>query len=115
MSYFKAEFGYYNWARLPVTLSSAGYRNFLNAAPAGSPADSMLANASVVVFAVPSKRWIVWAERETGICVLATADRDIAPAWNGLDWVTRLNSTAEMGRVLFGSGGICQCGQGEAA
>ena len=95
VNYFKAEFGYYNWAILPVTLSSDEYWNFLNSAPAESPADSLLGNAQVVVLTVPSKEWAIWGERESGLCVLASAHGDMVPAWNNLDWVIGLHRTED--------------------
>jgi hypothetical protein len=94
-SYFKAQFGYYSWATLPVTLSSNDYWDFLNSAPSESLADSVLANAQVVVFTVPSMRWIVWGERESGLCVLASSNGDQSPAWNDLGWIVALHPTGE--------------------
>lgn len=95
VNYFKAAFGYYNWATLPATLSSNDYWNFLSSGPAESPADSMLGNAQAVVFTVPSKRWVIWGERESGLCVLASAYGDMVPAWNNLDWVMGLHPTED--------------------
>ncbi|MCB1207683.1 MAG: hypothetical protein KDK97_00085 [Verrucomicrobiales bacterium] len=94
-SYFKAQFGYYSWATLPATLSSNDYWDFLNSAPVESPADSVLANAQVVVFTVPSRQWIVWGERESGLCVLAALHGDQSPAWNDLEWIAALHPTQE--------------------
>lgn len=95
VNYFKAMFGYYNWAILPATLSSNDYWNFLNTDPTESPADSMLGNAQAVIFTVPSKRWLIWGERESGLCVLASAYGDTVPAWNNLDWVMDLRPTED--------------------
>lgn len=95
VNYFKAAFGYYNWATLPIILSSNDYWNFLNSEPTESPADSMLGNAQVVVFTVPSKRWVIWGERESGLCVLACVYGDLVPAWNNLEWVMGLHPTKD--------------------
>ncbi|MBV6500828.1 MAG: hypothetical protein CJBNEKGG_03315 [Prosthecobacter sp.] len=95
VNYFKETFGYYNWAILPSSLSIDDYWDFLNNAPNNSPADSILANAQVVVITAPSKRWAVWGERASGLCVLATVNNDKMPDWNNIRWLSALYKNKE--------------------
>lgn len=94
-SYFKAMFGYYNWAVLPVSLSIDDYWNFLNNPPNDSPADSILGNAQVIAFTAPSKLWAVWGERDSNVCVLATSINDKLPAWHDFGWLSALHQNKE--------------------
>ena len=95
VQYFKKAFGSYNWATLPKSLSSNEYWDFLDSAPHENPADSILVNAQVVVVTMPSKRWVVWGERESGLCVLASKYNDNLPDWHGLGWVAALHPSEE--------------------
>lgn len=70
-SYYYKEFGYYNWAMLDVNISPSQYLDILNICPKDSPADSIFSNSFTIVFASPSMKWAIWAEREEGVCVVA--------------------------------------------
>ncbi|MBM7648083.1 hypothetical protein JOC78_001023 [Bacillus ectoiniformans] len=74
IDYFFYEFGYYNWAKLPVSLSENEYSNILELGPEENSADAMLYNSDTVVWLSPSMKWAVWGERHYGICVLAFKD-----------------------------------------
>lgn len=85
-SYYKKEFGYYNWASLPASISGDGYWSFLNEHPSGYPADSLLVNSKTVAWLPPSGAWAIWGERSYGICVLGHR-KQIAPgSWQNIDW-----------------------------
>lgn len=71
IDYFYKEFGYYNWFKLPIELSSEDYWDVLQLEPEDSPADAMLYNSEVVVWVSSSMKWAIWGERNLGICVLA--------------------------------------------
>jgi hypothetical protein len=86
VSYFKSNFGYYEWDRLPVDMTKQQYWDFINQAPADSPADSILGVAERIVWVPQTRNWCIWAERESGLCVLASSS---AYAWGnsrGIDW-----------------------------
>lgn len=95
VSYFLVEFGYYNWAILPATLSSDEYWEFLNTPHSENHAESILANAQVVVITVQSKDWAIWGERESGLCLLASWGTEEFVWWNDFEWVERLHSSPE--------------------
>lgn len=69
-NYFLKEFGYFNWADLPISMSASDYWGMLNAHPKDCPADSVLANSEKVVWLPHSGEWAIWGERSRGICVL---------------------------------------------
>lgn len=71
------------------------YWNFLNAAPASSPADSILLNSQIVVLWAPSLKWAIWGERDSGLCVLASTPAMTPPSWKGRDWLRSLHPSAE--------------------
>ena len=71
------------------------YWDFLNAAPASSPADSILLNSQVVALWAPSLKWAIWGERDSGLCVLASTPAMTPPSWKGMDWLRSLHPSAE--------------------
>lgn len=84
--YFKAAFGFYNWAKLSVDLDKDDYWAFLNQAPAKSPADSVLGNSERIVWLPPSEQWVIWGERSSGLCVLASNQGHQSVPWKSLAW-----------------------------
>lgn len=87
--YFKKEFGYYNWADIPVSASSDDYWELLNSHPEDSPADSFLVNSERVIWLPRSAKWAVWGERSYGVCVLATRERMQIGSWRDIDWALK--------------------------
>lgn len=71
LNYYFKEFGYFNCAKLKVDISSIQYMDVLNFSPEDSPADSIFINSYTVVWASPSMKWGIWAERDKGVCVVA--------------------------------------------
>lgn len=89
VSYYKKEFGFFNWAILPLSISADEYWSFLNWHPDGSPADSLLANAEKVVWLPPSGKWAVWGERSLEVCVLGCREYARHTTWHDVDWALR--------------------------
>jgi hypothetical protein len=87
--YFKKEFGYYNWANIPISASRDDYWELLNAHPESSPADSFLANSEKVVWLSHSAKWAIWGERSYGVCVLAACERMQIGSWHDVDWALK--------------------------
>jgi hypothetical protein len=72
IDYFYYEFGYYNWVKLPISISADDYWEVLQLGPKDSPADAMLFNSFIVVWVSPSMKWAVWGDRTYGICIFAS-------------------------------------------
>lgn len=86
--YFRTEFGIYNWAVLPIDAQKDAYWTFLNLAPDGSPADSVLANSETVLWMPPSQKWVIWGERSLGLCVLASEIDTVL--WKDIAWANEI-------------------------
>jgi hypothetical protein len=86
--YFKTEFGVYNWAVLPMNVEKDAYWTFLNLAPGESPADSVLANSETVLWMPPSQKWVIWGERSSGLCVLASEINTVV--WKDIEWANEI-------------------------
>lgn len=86
LNYYKKEFGYFNWAELPIVASSEDYWALLNHCPDESPADSLLANSEKVVWLPPSKKWAIWGERSFEVCVLGGQEPTTLDLWNDIEW-----------------------------
>ena len=84
---FKEAFGYYNWAKLPASLTVTDYWDFLNIAPEGNAADSILATCEEIMWISSSGQWAVWGERKAGICVLGSKDIPKDSDWKNIEWV----------------------------
>ena len=69
-NYFYKEFAFYNWFKLPTTLSDINYYSILKEGPKESPVDALLYNTEVVIWCAPSMKWAIWGERSYGICIL---------------------------------------------
>ena len=87
--YFMKEFGYYNWADVPVSISQDDYWNLLNVSPEGSPADSVLVNSEKLIWLPHSAAWAIRGERSSGVCVLAARERAQIDSWHGVDWALK--------------------------
>ncbi|MCA0971601.1 hypothetical protein LCM20_13420 [Halobacillus litoralis] len=70
VNYFYKEFNYYNWAKLPLTLSEDEFFDLLEMGPKESPADAMLYNSFKVVWLPPSEEWAAWGNRSDELCVI---------------------------------------------
>ncbi|MBA8889503.1 hypothetical protein FHW12_003749 [Dokdonella fugitiva] len=90
VTYYKAEFGYYNWSMVPTSVTGEQYRRVLDTHPRERPADSMFVNSSVVVWTSPAAKWAIWGERRTGLCVLAAEEPDYGVDWKGLEWAMEI-------------------------
>lgn len=86
ITYYKKEFGYYNWAVLPALASSDDYWALLNHFPEDSPADSLLANSEKVSWLPASRKWAVWGERRYATCILGYRKQEIFDSWNDVEW-----------------------------
>jgi hypothetical protein len=69
--YFHRHFGYFGALEIPADGSWDRYCAEMQNGPPSSPADSLAANSSVLVWFPPSLRWLIWAERQPEIMVLA--------------------------------------------
>jgi hypothetical protein len=74
INYFYHWFGYYNWVKLPVSITGREYFEILDSGPEDSLADAMLINSETVIWMPMSKKWAIWGERSYGVCILAFAD-----------------------------------------
>jgi len=84
--YFLKEFGYFNWADLPISMSASDYWDLLNAHPKDCAADSVLANSERVVWLPHSGKWAIWGERNRGVCVLATRTPELFEGLSHGSW-----------------------------
>ena len=77
-NYFYNEFGYFNWGKLPINLTSDKYLKFIESSPKDSVADSILHNSNTIIWTSPSLKWGIFGERNYGVCVMAfKSDLDI--------------------------------------
>lgn len=65
------EFGRYGVLVIPASASAHEYGQALAAGPGPSPADALEYSAEVILWVPPSLSWLIWAERETEMMVLA--------------------------------------------
>jgi hypothetical protein len=93
VQYFRAEFNSYNWAVMPVDVDKNTYWDALNLAPDNSPADSVLANSEVVVWFPQSLKWIIWGERSSCLCILASEIDTLA--WKNMAWAQQFCQQVE--------------------
>lgn len=90
-TYFFKQFGGYNFVELDKRASPTDYWNALESGPDGSPADAILYNSEVVVWVPASNDWVIWGQRDCGVCVLGTnMDGDSSgivsnEIWNSVD------------------------------
>ena len=85
-SYYKKEFGYYNWAEVPVSISGDAYLDLLNEHPEGSPADSLHVNSYTVIGVPKSAKWAVWGNRSYETCVVGFRDDIPMGSLHGIRW-----------------------------
>ena len=83
-SYYKKEFGYYNWANIPVSFSSHEYWNLINEYPNASPADCLLVNSEKVIWLPKSGKWAIWGERSYEVCVIGCRKEILSGSLNDL-------------------------------
>jgi hypothetical protein len=72
--YFFHEFGFYNWAKIPIELMKENYYDLLACGPEESSADCILYNSTTIIWTVPSLKWGIWGDRDFEICVLGFND-----------------------------------------
>lgn len=77
ITYYFKEFGYFNWVKLEISITPDQYLDILNFSPEDSSADSIFVNSYTVVWASPSMKWGIWAEREKEVCVIAFSEKCI--------------------------------------
>ncbi|WP_077732634.1 MULTISPECIES: hypothetical protein [unclassified Methylocaldum] len=87
--YYKNEFGFFNWAVLPVSASADEYWNLLNQYPDESPADSLLANSEKVVWLAQSGKWAVWGERSLEVCILGCRESVQHGLGHDVEWALK--------------------------
>jgi hypothetical protein len=83
-NYFYNEFGFYNWLKLPMTLSNMDYFFALETGPEESPADAILYNTRIIAWCSPSMKWAVWGERTYGTCIIGFSDESTAIVPQGI-------------------------------
>ncbi|WP_078554455.1 hypothetical protein [Bacillus alkalicellulosilyticus] len=76
MDYYYKEFGYFNWAKLPLSLSNGYYWSILNEGPPNWEADAIVHNSFIIAFFSPSRKWGIWADRNYEISVIAFNEKD---------------------------------------
>lgn len=86
LSYYKKNFGYFNWAELPVSSASDDYWEMLNYHPDDSLADSILVNSERIVWVPPSKCWAIIGLRSYEVCVLGCLPSFSCDMWNDIEW-----------------------------
>ena len=85
-SYFKKAFGYYNWADVPVSISSDAYVDLLNEHPEGSPADALNVTSRTMIWVPKSAKWAIWADRDWETCVVGFRDDIPTTSLHGIRW-----------------------------
>ncbi|MGJ7913750.1 hypothetical protein [Neobacillus sp. LXY-1] len=76
MDYYYKEFGYFNWLKLPIDISSVEFLNILNEGPPNYEADAIFINSFIIALFSPSKKWGIWADRNYEIAIIAS-DKEI--------------------------------------
>lgn len=82
-NYFLNNFGYYNIASLPMSMTKYGYADFLRETVQIPPIPihySLLFSTEIVVWFPPSLKWFLWGERAYTILILAFADEGLKKA-----------------------------------
>jgi hypothetical protein len=70
LTYYFKEFGYFNWCKLPVNLTKEDNIKVLNLEPPESPADSLMNNSNLIVWASPSGKWAIRCDRGFEVSVI---------------------------------------------
>jgi hypothetical protein len=83
-NYYYKEFAFYNWLKIPMTVSAMDYFSALETGPEESPADAILYNSKIVAWCSPSMKWAVWGERPYGVCVIGFSNESTVIAPQGL-------------------------------
>lgn len=95
VNYFYHNFGYYNMFKFPLNTAGSDYWKSLESGPVGSPADAILYNSDIVVWAPASAKWAIWGQRSYEICILAFSDKEshkLASSQLQLNWKQAGNS-----------------------
>ncbi|MGN7326642.1 hypothetical protein [Bacillus pumilus] len=90
--YYLKEFGYYNWLKASVNISSEDYVNALWTHPKESIADDIITNSYIVVWLSHSLQWAIWADRDMEICIIgmvstkdSVKNRLLKEGWKPMD------------------------------
>ena len=90
--YYLKEFGYYNWLKANVNISSEDYVNALWTHPKESIADDIITNSYIVVWLPHSLQWAIWADRDMEICIIgmvstkdSVKNRLLKEGWKPMD------------------------------
>ncbi|MDQ0161186.1 hypothetical protein [Aeribacillus alveayuensis] len=75
--FFYNEYNYYNWAKLPLNLTSEQYLSVLDLGPQKNPYDSIQYISETVFWLSSSNKWAIWGDRSYGVCVLGIQDINI--------------------------------------
>lgn len=87
VTYYKRNFDYYNWAKLPISCSADEYMALLSLEPPDSPADAVIFNSEIIVWLPPSKKWAIFGNKDRNLCVLGTNKRNFSSEeWHTLDY-----------------------------
>lgn len=98
--YYMKEFGYYNWARVPVAVSSEDYWALLEEYPDASPADSFLVNSEKIIWLPQSANWAVWGQRSYGVCVLGCREHLPVDSWHTVEWALDYMANCFQNRIV---------------
>jgi len=71
ISYYYHCFEYFNWIKLPTSITYDKYIEQIETAPKESEADSIFYNSFAIVIAPISKKWCIWADRHFETCIIA--------------------------------------------
>jgi hypothetical protein len=86
LSFFQFHFGHFGWARLPVAMTRRQYWEYIDVARPGNVADSILVVSQRIAWVPRSKKWCVWGERDSGLCVIGCSSRCQVNFAKGIDW-----------------------------
>lgn len=94
-TYYFANFQRYGALRFERNATADDYKKSFLAEPADSPADALQYVASVVSWCGSSRQWGFWGERDLGVAIAGTRNRNIQwPQVAGVSWFD-LNSALD--------------------
>jgi hypothetical protein len=76
VTYMYKNFGYYNWFKLPLTITAKEYGEVVHAGPSQDPLENIVYISEIVAWVPLSCKWAIWGQRSDGICILGFADEN---------------------------------------
>ena len=74
LEYFLEEFGYYNWFKVPISMTTTEYSSFIEYGPESNHLGALLYYSETIVWAPLSGKWAIWGQRAYGVCIVAFSD-----------------------------------------